>query len=68
MIYKTTFFYHFKRKSLFIPQKTIYEIMILSIRCAGYSYRHRLGLQPIVLIIGPITRMAVISVQLYLGF
>jgi len=36
--------------------------MILSI---DYSYRYRL--QPIVLIIGPITRMAVISAQLYAG-
>jgi len=38
------------------------EIVILSISGTDYSYRYRL--QPIILIIGPITRMAIISVQL----
>ena len=47
-------------KRQFIPPK-IYEIMILCIGCADYSYQYRL--QPIVLI-GPITRMVVILVQL----
>jgi len=37
----------------------ILRMMILS---ADYSYRYRL--QPIVLIIGPITRMVVMSIQL----
>jgi len=37
-------------------------MMILCIGGADYSYRYRL--QPIVLIIGPIMRIAVISVQL----
>jgi len=37
-------------------------MMIRSIGDADYSYRYRL--QPIVLIIGPITHMADVSVQL----
>jgi len=39
--------------------------VIICIGCANYSYRYRL--QPILLIIGPITRMADVSVQLYYG-
>ena len=37
--------------------------MIRGIGGADYSYQYRL--QPIVLIIGPITRMVYVSVQLY---
>ena len=40
-------------------------MIICSIVGADYSYRYRL--QPIVLIIGPITCMADVSVQLYKG-
>jgi len=51
-------------KSLFIPPKfLISEMIILSISGANYSYQY--WLQPIILIISPITRMAVISVQLH---
>jgi len=48
-------FIHLFHKKLFFE-------MILSIGETNYSYRYRL--QPIILIIGPITRTAVISVQL----
>jgi len=39
------------------------EMVILSIGGADYSYRYRL--QPIILIIGAITHMADVSIQLY---
>jgi len=54
-------FVPFHTEKFIYSKKTMFE-MILSIGGADYSYGNRL--QPIVLIIGPITLMAVISVQL----
>jgi len=57
-----TFLAFHTERFIYSPKIKILEMMIRSISNADYSYRYRL--QPIVLIINPITRMAVISVQL----
>jgi len=49
-------------KFIYSPKFTKFSMVIRSIGGADYSYRYRL--QPIVLIIGLITRMADVSVQL----
>src|SRR6218665_1938121 len=46
------------------PKNKSLKIMLICIDRADYSYRYQL--QPIVLVIGPITRIADVSLQLYL--